>query len=43
MENVESFFFVTDRYVPSSIKSNEQEVQGNLGTVKVKVKRRDES
>ena len=36
-------FFVTDRYVPSSVKSNEQEVWGNLETIQVKVECRDQS
>ena len=36
-------FFVTDSYVPSSVKSIEREVRGNLGTIQVKVERHDRS
>ena len=43
MEQSRIIFFVTDRYLPSSIKSNEREVRGNLGTIQVKVERRDRS
>ena len=43
MEQSRIIFFVTDRYLPSSIKSIEREVRGNLGTIQVKVERRDQS
>ena len=43
MEQSRIIFFVTDRHVPSSIKSIEREVRGNLGTIQVKVERRDQS
>ena len=43
MEQSRIILFVSDRHVPSSIKSIEQEVRGNLGTIQVKVERRDQS
>ena len=43
MEQSRIILFVSDRHVPSSIKSIEREVRGNLGTIQVKVERRDQS
>ena len=37
MEQSRIIFFVTDRYVPSSIKSIEREVRGNLGKFKLRL------